>query len=514
MISPILYAAPSLLSSLALLPAPAPVHPPHAPARRAALSLREREPIPFDDFLTGVGKFGAARPGRHRPRRHLQQRPIGLAEPRARETDPGARANTADDLITLTRSAPVVVFLREISPASNRAVRLLRLAGAEPKLIDLDPKSALCKEIARITGRTSVPCIWIGGEFVGGCDDGPTPAAPGIVDLAFAGALRERLDAAGVPPAPPEVAPHEPGVNDEAQCAEDPLVPTREAELKQETEEPRRPSIAPSALGTGVPDFPEATAEAGAPMVVDAEPEGVAVYKAAAEQVARAEAEAEAARLVAAAAAETAVFKAESAKARQAAEARALAARAEAETRAAAARARTAPAGPVSMGSTRKPASLGHAEDRQERRRLQALRTEGHRVVQAREKMQQAYVEKILAVAEAKAAEAAAKVEALRSEGLRSVEARAERQKASKAWAATAPEPDAAPTSAAAPGNVVSWYDSGQRLAERGSAPPPPKRPLRGKRLAFERLTSKTKGRGYKIPKGTRASGFRKGAAP
>ena len=32
--------------------------------------------------------------------------------------------------------------------------------------------------------------------------------------------------------------------------------------------------------------------------------------------------------------------------------------------------------------------------------------------------------------------------------------------------------------------------------------------------VAHVQITSKTKGRGYKIPKGTRASGFRKGAAP
>jgi len=27
--------------------------------------------------------------------------------------------------------------------------------------------------MADIVGRTSVPAIWIGGEFVGGCNDGP-----------------------------------------------------------------------------------------------------------------------------------------------------------------------------------------------------------------------------------------------------------------------------------------------------------------------------------------------------
>jgi glutaredoxin 3 len=28
-------------------------------------------------------------------------------------------------------------------------------------------------EMADIVGRTSVPAIWIGGTFIGGCNDGP-----------------------------------------------------------------------------------------------------------------------------------------------------------------------------------------------------------------------------------------------------------------------------------------------------------------------------------------------------
>jgi len=32
---------------------------------------------------------------------------------------------------------------------------------------------ALRAEMAEVFGRTSVPAIWIGGAFVGGCNDGP-----------------------------------------------------------------------------------------------------------------------------------------------------------------------------------------------------------------------------------------------------------------------------------------------------------------------------------------------------
>lgn len=32
---------------------------------------------------------------------------------------------------------------------------------------------AIRAEMADMIGRTSVPAIWIGGKFVGGCNDGP-----------------------------------------------------------------------------------------------------------------------------------------------------------------------------------------------------------------------------------------------------------------------------------------------------------------------------------------------------
>lgn len=43
------------------------------------------------------------------------------------------------------------------------------------KFVELDERqdgNAIRYELSQITGRTSVPQIWIGGEFVGGCNDG------------------------------------------------------------------------------------------------------------------------------------------------------------------------------------------------------------------------------------------------------------------------------------------------------------------------------------------------------
>ena len=53
---------------------------------------------------------------------------------------------------------------------------------------------ALRAELGDLVGRTSVPAIWISGEFIGGCNDGPgllTLDAQGRLDamLAEAGAI-------------------------------------------------------------------------------------------------------------------------------------------------------------------------------------------------------------------------------------------------------------------------------------------------------------------------------------
>jgi len=48
--------------------------------------------------------------------------------------------------------------------------------------------------MSNIIGRTSVPAIWIGGEFIGGCNDGPNG---GIVKLNESGELNSMLKSVG-----------------------------------------------------------------------------------------------------------------------------------------------------------------------------------------------------------------------------------------------------------------------------------------------------------------------------
>lgn len=63
------------------------------------------------------------------------------------------------------------------------------------KVVELDivpDGKPLRAEMANIVGRTSVPAIWIGGQFIGGCNDGPRG---GIVKLDESGDLLPLLEA-------------------------------------------------------------------------------------------------------------------------------------------------------------------------------------------------------------------------------------------------------------------------------------------------------------------------------
>ena len=59
----------------------------------------------------------------------------------------------------------------------------------------MEDGKALRAEMAGIIGRTSVPAIWIGSDFIGGCNDGPKG---GIVKLDESGELDKMLAAVGV----------------------------------------------------------------------------------------------------------------------------------------------------------------------------------------------------------------------------------------------------------------------------------------------------------------------------
>lgn len=99
------------------------------------------------------------------------------------------------ELRSLIASSPVVVFAWSFSPFSNNARSLLDSLGASYSAVELDkvPRGfALKKELSKLTGRSSVPNVFIRGESVGGCYDGP-----GVVPLYRSGELQKMLRKAG-----------------------------------------------------------------------------------------------------------------------------------------------------------------------------------------------------------------------------------------------------------------------------------------------------------------------------
>ena len=65
------------------------------------------------------------------------------------------------------------------------ALMLLEKRGVEPEKILVDAQPELRRKMTEITGRTSVPQIFIGDFHVGGYDD--------LVDLDMDGELKEML---------------------------------------------------------------------------------------------------------------------------------------------------------------------------------------------------------------------------------------------------------------------------------------------------------------------------------
>ncbi len=64
--------------------------------------------------------------------------------------------------------ARVLMYSTHICPYCRMAERLLAKKGVEPERVMVDDNPARREEMTRLTGRTSVPQIFIGTHHVGG----------------------------------------------------------------------------------------------------------------------------------------------------------------------------------------------------------------------------------------------------------------------------------------------------------------------------------------------------------
>ena len=65
----------------------------------------------------------------------------------------------------------VTLYTTQWCPFCLRAKSLLASKGVEFDEIPVDGNPSLRAEMAAMAGATSVPQIWIGDQYVGGCDE-------------------------------------------------------------------------------------------------------------------------------------------------------------------------------------------------------------------------------------------------------------------------------------------------------------------------------------------------------
>ncbi len=87
-------------------------------------------------------------------------------------------------------NSPVTIYLTESCSYCGAARMLLTKKGVryEERVVSRD--ADLRDEMVERTGKTSVPQIFIGGEYVGGCTE--------VIEAYRDGSLQRRLDAQGV----------------------------------------------------------------------------------------------------------------------------------------------------------------------------------------------------------------------------------------------------------------------------------------------------------------------------
>jgi len=116
---------------------------------------------------------------------------------RCSESATSSNAAVAEALMKVISDSPCVVFSRTTCPYCLQTKECLDRVGATYRVVELDadPQGpAMRKELASLTGRTSVPAVFIGGIFAGGANDG---GLGGVLTLQREGALEPLLVESG-----------------------------------------------------------------------------------------------------------------------------------------------------------------------------------------------------------------------------------------------------------------------------------------------------------------------------
>mmetsp|Transcript_3442 Transcript_3442/g.6585 ORF Transcript_3442/g.6585 Transcript_3442/m.6585 type:complete len:131 (-) Transcript_3442:384-776(-) len=99
----------------------------------------------------------------------------------------------------VAKLSPVVVFSKSACSYCEEAVDLLRELDARFMTVELDKVKngkAMHEMLKKETSWQTLPAIYIGGEFIGGCEDGPSDGK-GLMTLYAKGQLIPLLKEAG-----------------------------------------------------------------------------------------------------------------------------------------------------------------------------------------------------------------------------------------------------------------------------------------------------------------------------
>ena len=107
------------------------------------------------------------------------------------------------EIAQISARAPVVILTYGLSPFSTEAVGVLESTGAKFEKVELGPEwfllggkgSAIRNELGVMYGQTSLPHIFVGGEWIGGLYSGG-PSGGGLAGLMKSGELDAMLQKA------------------------------------------------------------------------------------------------------------------------------------------------------------------------------------------------------------------------------------------------------------------------------------------------------------------------------
>ncbi|KAL4452551.1 hypothetical protein ABPG75_008213 [Micractinium tetrahymenae] len=124
-------------------------------------------------------------------------RPRAVPQPRRSAASVRAMSSGTTDYVGMVNEKvaqnPVIVFSKTYCPYCSEVKSLFERLGVGAKVVELDELadgSSVQDAVGQVTGRRTVPQVFIGGQHVGGCDD--TLAAMS------SGKLKSLLEAAGV----------------------------------------------------------------------------------------------------------------------------------------------------------------------------------------------------------------------------------------------------------------------------------------------------------------------------